>query len=401
LASKRHLDPLKAAYWKVFDPDLTQEQIADKAGLGNQASVSRHLKDARERKILIEGFRFPADLSPEDRLEVENSFYPHHGQLDEALSKRSRLLSSKRSVGGSPFKRLHIVAAPGIENKEDARVRESAFRSFGTSTAGIVASYIDEVDMCCVAWGRTIAAILDYIPTSSARDWKKQFIPIAGEPTNHEPNGVSPSDAARRLSLAWPGSTFLSLRGVQARIPKSVDDKDAGGIARELISYSTSYRQIFGRRGSDDTRLISEVPMIITGIGNVDTSKRNIAGVGPDPWYLQGPDPWYLETVEAEEPNILELAVGNIGGVWIARDDLSEEDKDKVAKVNKRWLGAQHDDFRGCSLNADLLQRRPGVVVLAVEPDKADIVLEALHLVNVLIVSRQLADALAERLLRP
>jgi hypothetical protein len=38
-------------------------------------------------------------------------------------------------------------------------------------------------------------------------------------------------------------------------------------------------------------------------------------------------------------------------------------------------------------------------VVVAVEPDKADIVLETLHLINVLIVSRQLADELAERLL--
>jgi len=68
-------------------------------------------------------------------------------------------------------------------------------------------------------------------------------------------------------------------------------------------------------------------------------------------------------------------------------------------KVNQRWLGAQPDDFRSCSLDADLLKRRPGVVVLAAEPDKAEIVLEALHLINVLIVSRQLADALANRLL--
>ncbi len=38
-------------------------------------------------------------------------------------------------------------------------------------------------------------------------------------------------------------------------------------------------------------------------------------------------------------------------------------------------------------------------MVLAVEPDKADIILEALHLINVLIVSRQLAEKLASRLL--
>ena len=126
--------------------------------------------------------------------------------------------------------------------------------------------------------------------------------------------------------------------------------------------------------------------MILTGIGNVDTSQRNI-GVGTDPWYT--------ETVEAEEPNVLDLAVGNIGGVWIAKNEISEADKERVAKVNDRWLGAQYDHFKGCALNAD-----PGVVVVAAEPDKADIVLETLHLINVLIVSRQLADELARRLLK-
>jgi len=38
---------------------------------------------------------------------------------------------------------------------------------------------------------------------------------------------------------------------------------------------------------------------------------------------------------------------------------------------------------------------RPGVVVVAVEPEKAAVVLEALDLINVLIISRQLADTLA------
>jgi DNA-binding transcriptional regulator LsrR (DeoR family) len=391
MTSKLNLDELKVAYYKVHDPDLTQAQIAVKVGLTNQATVSRLLRDARDHKVIQEVFRFPSDLRPEDRLEVVNSFFARHGKLEQALSESSRRLSIKRSLGGYPFKRLHVVAAPGIDNEKDARVRENAFETFGVGAAGIAAGYIDEVDMCCVSWGRTIGATVRHMPTSSASNWKKRFIPIAGEPTNHEPNGLSPSDAARALALAWPGSTSLSLRGVQVRIPKSVHDKDNEQIARELIGYSKSYRQIFGQPGSDDTPLISEVPMILTGIGNVDTGQRNIAGVGPDPWYL--------ETVDAEEKNVLQLAVGNIGGVWIAKNSISQEDAERVAKVNERSLGAQHDHFRACSISADLQQHRPGVVVLAVEPDKADIILAALHLINVLVVSRQLAGALADRLL--
>jgi DNA-binding transcriptional regulator LsrR (DeoR family) len=390
MVTRPSLDTLKVAYYKVHDPSLKQDQIARETGL-NQAQVSRLLKDARDHKILQEVFRFPADLPSEARLEVVNSFFARHGELEEALIQRSRKLRNRQTHGGWPFKRLHVVAARGIENQNDAQVRENAFQSFGISAAGIVTGYIDDVDTCCVAWGRTIAATVEHVPTSTASGWNKQFIPIAGEPTNHEPSGVSPSDAARTLANAWPGSTSLSLRGVQARIPKSVDDHGGAPYARELIRYSNSYRQIFEPPDSGEPALISDVPMILTGIGNVDTSKRNIAGVGPDPWFL--------ETVEAEEPNVLEFAVGNIGGVWIAKDDIAEEDKERVAQVNERWLGAQYEDFTGCSQGADLARHRPGVVVLAVEPDKADIVLEALHLINVLIVSRQLADKLADRVL--
>src|ERR1700733_6444762 len=391
MAARPSIDAIKAPYYRADDPALTQEQIAVRAGLGAQANVSKLLKEAHAHQILQEVFRFPPDLSPEEQLEVVNSFFDRHGHLQEALARRSRRLSTERSGGGSPFKRLHVVAAHGIENENDARVRANAIKSFGMNAAGIVSSYIDDVDMCCVAWGRTIAATVEYVPRSNTSNWAKRFIPIAGEPTNHKPSGVSPSDAAWRLSLAWPGSTSLSLMGVQARIPKSVDDHGGGPIARELISFSNSYREIFGPADSGEAPLISEVPMILTGIGNVDTSQRTIAGVGPDPWYL--------ETVEAEEPNVLEFAVGNIGGVWIAKDDIAEDDKKRVAEVNERWLGAQYEDFTGCSQGADLARHRPGVVVLAVEPDKADIILEALHLINVLIVSRQLAEKLASRLL--
>ena len=126
--------------------------------------------------------------------------------------------------------------------------------------------------------------------------------------------------------------------------------------------------------------------MILTGIGDVRTSKRTNE--------RSQSDPWYLETAEAEDPNVLGLAVGNIGGVWIARDDLPVHDRSKVEQVNERWLGAQHADFRRCSLNA-VTGQRPGVVVLAVEPEKAGVILEALYLINVLVISRELAEALA------
>lgn len=385
---------LLAAYCKAAYPRLTQQEIGIRANLGNQAQVSRLLSDARAKGYLREVFEFPSEMSPDTRRDLEGkferSFYEPHARLEAALVKRAEKLCDIRSEGGSPFKRLHVVATPGWSEGDD-KARETAFAEFGASASEIVARYIDEAESCCVAWGRTVAVTVRRIRSrTNTPDPKKKFLPIAGEPTNYDPNGISPSDAARSLAAAWPESKDYSLRGVQARIPRAVYDRDQAEIARELAAYSNSYQEIFGQRGS---RLIDEVAMILTGIGDISTSKRG-GETSPDA------DPWYLETARAERAegqDVLQLAVGNIGGVWIARDNLPEADSREVEQVNKRWLGAQLSDFRRCSLKADM-GKRPGVVVLAVEPAKATIVLEALYLVNVLVVSRHLADALADEL---
>jgi len=175
----------------------------------------------------------------------------------------------------------------------------------------------------------------------------------------------------------------MSLRGVQARIPKSVAIRDTQGIARDLVGYSNAYEKIFGRPGTAERPLIARVGMILTGIGDVTTSEK---------------DPWYSETADAEDQSVLQLTQGNIGGIWIPRPDLSTADAEQVNKMNERWLGAQLDHFVRCSRGADL-ERHPGVVVLAVEPGKAEIILEALDLINVLIVSYPLALELARRTL--
>ncbi len=390
------INVLLAAYCKAADPALTQQQIGVVTNLGTQAQVSRLLADARLRGYLHEVFEFPQDMPRDTRDQLrrrfEQAIFKPHADLEAALIKKAEELCGTRFDGGSPFKRLHVVPAPALRDGDD-KAREEAFSAFGANAAEIVASYIDEADSCCVAWGRTINATVRHIRSrAKPTEHKKTFMPIAGEPTNFEPNGVSPSDAARTLANAWRGSRALSLRGVQARIPKEVYDHDKHGIALELASYSDDYRQIFGK----DSPLIDRVAMILTGIGDVRTSSR--ADERPDqadPWYLETAQAEKSETAEAGDPDVLGLAVGNLGGVWLPKD---EDDRDKVEQVNDRWLGARHRHFRRCSLNA-VPGQRPGVVVLAVEPEKAGIILEALYLVNVLVVSRELAEKLAGVLL--
>jgi DNA-binding transcriptional regulator LsrR (DeoR family) len=378
---------LMAAYFRARAPALTQEAIGEQARLGTQPQVARLLKEARSKGYLRDIFQFPSEMPLEARRQLERrfdqAFYEHHAVLEAALMTRAEALRHRHD-GDSPFKRLHVVSTPDWP-EADVSARERAFAAFGVSAADIAANYIDQADSICVAWGRTLDVTVRTIPPrTKPPEREKIFMPIAGDPVNFAPSGISPSDAASFLATAWR-SVPLSLRGVQARIPREIHEDDDKEIALKLAGYSTNYRRIFGQ----PERLIDRAAMILTGIGDVRTSTQ--AGATGQA------DPWYQETEHAEDAEVLGLAVGNIGGVWIARDGIGEEATRKVERVNQRWLGAKHADFMRCSLRADTGQR-PGVVVLAVEPEKAEIVLQALYLMNVLVISRQLADRLADKL---
>jgi DNA-binding transcriptional regulator LsrR (DeoR family) len=379
---------LLAAYFHGQDNALKQETIADRLGLSGQAHVSKLLKQARQLGYLREVFEFPEDVPQDTRREIENSYFGKHSALEAELIRRAQIARDKRSDGSSPFKRLHVCAAPGLEIR-DGSARERAFSTFGANAAEIVASYIDYADTCCVAWGRTVHDTVRHVRTRTP-GLKKTFLPITGEPTNYEPNGISPSDAAQMLAAAWPGSVYLSLRGVQARIPKSVYERGNDGIARELARESDNYRRIFGPSDNQDRPLMGQVAMILTGIGDAQTSGRASGVTGLE-------DPWWLETAKAEGRDVLSLATGNIGGIWIPRQDATADERHSIEQMNERWLGAEHGHFERCSLRGGTPDR-PGVVVVAVEPEKAEIILEALYLMNVLIISRHLADALAKEL---
>ena len=377
-------DLLKVAWVHAQYPQMTQAELARIADVGSQAQVSRLLNLAREKGILREVFTFPADTSDEVRRIVEQSLFPRHNELEAALVERSGELADRRDRAAT-LKRLHVVPVP-----RDMPA-DKALDAFGRGASEIVFDYVDGTHSCMSAWGRAVGATVKFLREGDSGGRPKAFMPVAGEPQNHSPNGVSPSDAASIMAQRWRvPDQALSLRGVQARIPRSVATLDSDGIARKLVAFSQHYKKIFvGDAG--ERPLIENVGMILTGIGDVSTSKD---------------DPWFRETSEAEdneENRVLDLTLGNIGGVWLPRPDLEDDAKARaeVDQMNERWLGAQLKHFLRCARHADLNRGRPGVVVLAVEPTKSKIILAALDLINVLIVSYSLAEQLAAELLGP
>ena len=95
-----------AAYYKAADPNLTQQAIGARAGLGTQAQVSRLLADARSKGYLREVFEFPADMPPDERRAL---------QQRQTMRLRWRFAQTADKVQGLRAKEIGRIDQPIAE----------------------------------------------------------------------------------------------------------------------------------------------------------------------------------------------------------------------------------------------------------------------------------------------
>jgi hypothetical protein len=363
-----------AAAYLAATGAFTQDEIAKRLGT-KQSTIAKWLGEARRLGVLRTSFEFPASVDKHVKHAVEQLVFQDHARLEAALIDRSRKLAQAR--GSVPvFKRLHVIPTSSLGSR--TLTQADATAAFGHGAAQVVSGYINRVEQCFVGWGRTLSATIDAIPVFDGEFRAKEFIPITGTPIRHEPRGVSPSDGAEALALRWPGSRALSLRGVPARIPKRIAEKDPAGILMEFVEFSDTYCKIFGPINDGTLPKADTSQMIVTGLGDLGTSHD---------------DPWFAETKDAEGADALKSTVGNVGGLWLPTAEASPQQISEIEQLNSRWLGLGTKAFMRCATYGD-----PGVVVLALEETKAEIVLQSIALVNVLIVSFPLAKKLVDRI---
>lgn len=363
---------LQCALLLAQDPTLSQEAIANRLELGpkGQGEVSKLLKHARDRGWLRWSFHWPPQIPTDERvrLERETGFQ----QLDE-LHKKVKGWTVENPLTGMPTMKsdgIHVVELPADANGPS--------RPFGMRAAEVVVRLLHEARTCAVAWGRTVESVVEAVPLQPPAP-ERQFLPICGEPLNYR-SDFSPSVAAAMLARAYqvPGSNLRSLQGVPARVP--ADMAQWVHVIKEFASRSKDYRAIFGRADSPNAPIAS-VDMVLTGAG----SALGSAG-----------EPWYQEATECEpELNLENVSVGNIGGVWLPRPGISEESRQLLDQANSRWLGISIKHFTNVARRATW-EHTPGVVLVAADADKREIVRAALPLVNHLIISRELAETLLE-----
>ena len=352
---------------------LKQDEIMEVVGIGSQAEVSRLLGFARDEKWLVQEVKFPKSLSPDAIEGIKQLGFKHQVELE----RRVKRISEELSATGTPtLQSVHVVATGKAEAAQ-------AVERFGRPAAEVVGRLLQGASSVVVAWGRTISAIVDAMPRPESTGIKC-FIPICGDPLNYPAGGVSPSIAANRLADIFevPAEERLSLQGIPARIPAGLVAEDSTNVLRKYVNWSNNYRRIFGGDGGGEPALIGRVDMMLTSIGDVRTS---------------GEDPFLKETAEDEgidQEQLSKLAVGNLGGVWLPRPDSSSEAVLRVKEINQHWLGAQQEHFEACARRATKSKRLPGVVAVAVEATKADVIKHALGMINRLIISRDLAEAL-------
>ena len=367
---KRDVNAMAVAQLTMWD--IAQDEICRRLNLSNQSEVSRLLKHAREKGWMKPALYLPDQ--PEVLQEVAVKAYENLPKLRQVLD------DTRNQNNGQPFSNVHVVYSGDSDNESERIGR------FGRNCADYLIHHLVNAKTCAVAWGRTIQSVVTGIEgrlpapsenRSSQGDEKPvKFMPLCGEPLNFVPQGVSSSTAAERLGDAF-GLKSKTLRGIGVRIPLRLEMHSQAII--EYLRTSQDYSAIFGERG-----LINRVDAIVSGLGDAQTSST---------------DPWFSETTQAEDlsaEDMAQLAVGNLAGVWFARDPDDKDQLRRVDELNKRWLGIGKAHLESCARRAagGGTKERPGVIVVAVGSSKKDIVLRAAGLINHLVIDHTLADAL-------
>lgn len=240
-----------------------------------------------------------------------------------------------------------------------------------------------------VTWGVTLRCLVDELdkrfPAPPRADDPVCFFPTCGDPpeVQHDPHRGS-SILVTRLATRFNGSktSEFSFSGVGASIPAGIRSaRDVAAIRRYLL-LNSRYRRVFGD---------GKAKGLIDGCDTILTSAGTAVGMG---------GPWLEAAAEAMEmtPRALwALTVGNIGGLFLPKPELTARAAQKLKEVNDRWTGIRLEHLMACASKASL--ERVGVVMIAAG-DKTEILLECLRmgLVNHLIIDQVQAAALAKAL---
>lgn len=253
-----------------------------------------------------------------------------------------------------------------------------------------------------VTWGRRVAGLVDFLrahlsaPMRKPPQPKLEFIPLCGEPIKQEEVHLEDSSTALAASLndiinSDKKKVPPSLRGIPAIIPANFNQDEVKTIQkfmRQFVGYSAIFNHENHKPGKKGQPLYARIDTILTSVGVALAEDR---GHFLRERVLLG---------DLTEDALTELVVGDLGGIIVPKRNLRDSQNEKIARLNDRWTGIKPSfvaKFAGKAANSAM----PGVVVLATQPNRRDMVLRCIELgyINQLILSREMAQALEDSFL--
>jgi DNA-binding transcriptional regulator LsrR (DeoR family) len=381
------IDMIAAAY--LAAEGRRQQEIAYILGI-TPVAVSRHLAKARKKYL---------------RYQVN---FLHH-EVPVGLMDKVRQRVSRQALEDQLN---HLADRHGQDRKLSLRVfpcgpcedDRERMQKLASAAAPLIRTLLLRSRSCGLTWGgmlkRCVTGLrnLSYPPP-----WTKetiQFIPLSGEPLGRERASFSSSSLARDLGIIVNGDQYdaPSLAMVPAFIPDGFQKYEKDGVWK-LIELVKSYHEIFGphRNGSAGAPaakraapLAMGLDMILTSVGSHDRPLGFGRGV-------------LFDKMSVSYEELKSLIVAEIGGVCIARQNLSPQRLEQFDTVQKSWTGLSLEHLEACARRGtDLLKGPPGVVVVSGGTKRAAGVCELIKrgLVNHLIVDEILAAEL-EAVSRP
>jgi DNA-binding transcriptional regulator LsrR (DeoR family) len=295
--------------------------------------------------------------------------------------------------GRSPDARVlrNVTALPSTPVRAgDAAGWVKKCNAFGRAAAPILLSLLSRAKVGGVAWGKMVTAavkgIEDYSPVPP-RDRPLECVATVGGLIGESRAEAMSSVVAGRMSLAVnrdfpPEQCHQAAHrldgGVEGFIAPLLNRPNEVEWVRERIQQFPHYQDVFG--GGGRPGLIHALDAIVTSCG--DAHHRS-------PFWRVA-----LPQLGISPEDLNAMTYGNVGGVLLPREDLSEADRARLADIEYRWTGIRLEHYKQCA------RRDPGVIMVALSDNKVDVVLKCveLGLVTELLIDEDLGLSLWARL---
>jgi DNA-binding transcriptional regulator LsrR (DeoR family) len=379
-----------------FAGGASGEELLEQYGLSPEGLV-QCLCEARDRGWL-------------ERVKASGNWYPT-GAVAQPGRKPQGLLALLRDLGPC-LRNVTVFRSVGPPAPLDGRQEwYERIQHFGRDAAPALVSLLSRAAAVGVGWGRVVASAIqgigDTLKSPPRRENPLHCVATAGGHLYEV--GVRPESSSSMLTVQLAQAIngdrnplhFHTLHGIEAFIASYLGSDPVAGqptrwagrlwrklvqilgrdeveFVRRRLSRTPPHQAIFGLPGQ--LGKIDQLDAIITSCGN--THYFNLF------WTT------VLTQLRVSPERLNELTHGNIGGVLLPRENLPARDRALLDDFARRWTGIRLEHFKL------IAGRDPGVILLALTRDKADVVLQCVQmgLVTELLIDEDLAVALWDRL---